>query len=115
MSKWLAVIAYNFSTKENANNYQPLTTEEPFYIYSLQKAGLSQTKIGVFLSRHRATISSAFYRHKAALGCRPRQTHQPSDTRLRLAGKNRKVTTAIIDNIVCLIRQELCSEQESDY
>jgi IS30 family transposase len=96
-------------------NYQQLTTEERYQIYSLKKAGLSQTKIAAFLSRHPATISRELNRNKGARGYRPKQAQQLSDTRRRGASKNRKMTTAIVDKIVCLIRQELSPEQAAEY
>jgi IS30 family transposase len=96
-------------------NYQQLTTEERYQIYSLKKAGLSQTKIAAFLSRHPATISRELNRNKGGRGYRPKQAQQLSDTRRRGAGKNRKMTTAIVNKIVCLIRQELSPEQAAEY
>ncbi len=85
-------------------NYQQLTTEERYQIYSLKKAGLSQTKIAAFLSRHPATISRELNRNKGAQDYCPEQAEQLSDTRQRGVSKNRKMTTAIVDTVVCLMR-----------
>ena len=96
-------------------NYKQLTTEERYQIYILKKAGLSQAKIAVILSRHPATISRELNRNRGLRGYRPKQAQQLTETRRCGANKHRKVTAVIARKIRCLIRQELSPEQVAEY
>lgn len=96
-------------------NYQQLTTEERYQIYSLKKAGLSQVKIAESLSRDPATISRELNRNTGLCGYRPKQAQQLSKTRRREAHKSKKMTAAVVDKISRLIRQQLSPEQVAEY
>jgi IS30 family transposase len=49
-------------------NYQQLSTEERYQIYSLKKAGSSQTNITAYLSRYPVTIYQLIYTDKFSGG-----------------------------------------------
>lgn len=102
LRKWLAAIVCYFPTKENSMSYQQLSTVERYQIYSLKKAGLSQIKIAVSLSRDPETISRELRRNKGLRDYRPKQAQQLSDTRRH---KARKMSVEVVGKIRQLLNK----------
>uniref|UniRef100_UPI00396A01EC helix-turn-helix domain-containing protein n=1 Tax=Microbulbifer thermotolerans TaxID=252514 RepID=UPI00396A01EC len=57
-------------------NYNQLTENERYQIYSLKTAGHSKFKIAKNLGRHTSTISRELRRNAGLRGCRPGQAQK---------------------------------------
>lgn len=96
-------------------NYNQLTENERYQIYSLKKAGHSQKEIAELLERSPSTICREIARNAGLRGYRPKQAHQLAQTRRQEADKARKVTDEVRGMVETLIRQELSPQQVVDY
>ncbi|SFD19355.1 Transposase and inactivated derivatives, IS30 family [Microbulbifer thermotolerans] len=96
-------------------NYNQLTENERYQIYSLKTAGHSQVEIAKNLGRHPSTISRELRRNAGQRGYRPGQAQKFSDTRRHEAYKARKITGEVRGQIEVLIRQELSPQQVVSY
>ena len=96
-------------------NYNQLTENERYQIYSLKKAGHKQETIAQLLGRNPSTISRELNRNTGLRGYRPQQAQQLALARRKEAHKARKMTEAVKAMIETLIRQELSPQQTVDY
>jgi IS30 family transposase len=96
-------------------NYQQLTEDERYQIYTLKKLEYSQKSIAEILDRSPSTISRELQRNQGLCGYRPKQAQRLSDTRRQESHKAIKVTEEVIGWIEILIRQELSPQQVVDY
>ncbi len=96
-------------------NYNQLTENERYQIYSLLKEGLTQKQIAVNLDRSPSTISRELKRNRGLRGYRPKQAQSLSDQRRANAFKSIKLTDIVIEWIERLLRQELSPQQVMDY
>ena len=96
-------------------NYKPLTGNERYTIYAMNKAGHSEKEIAEWLARSASTISRALRRNRDLRGYRPAEAQRLSQARRREAHKARKITTEVREWIETLIRQALSPEQVVDY
>lgn len=96
-------------------NYNQLTENERYQIYTLKKVGLAQNKIAKQLNRDPATISRELHRNTGLRGYRPKQAQELSDERRKTAQKAKKITSDIQDKIETLIRKDLSPQQVVGY
>lgn len=96
-------------------SYNQLTENERYQIYSLKKAGHSQSEIACLLNRSPSTISRELRRNTGLRGYRPKQAQALTNVRRQKAKKYRKITEEVRDNIVSLIRQDLSPQQVVGY
>lgn len=96
-------------------NYNQLTENERYQIYSLLKEGKSQKQIAENLGRHPSTISRELKRNRGLRGYRPKQAQDLSDTRRSSAYKAIKLTPEVVSWCKKLIRKDLSPQQAVDY
>lgn len=96
-------------------NYNQLTENERYQIYSLLKEGLTQKQIAENLDRNPSTISRELKRNRGLRGYRPKQAQALSDHRRVNAFKHIKLTAPVIEWVEQLLRQELSPQQVVDY
>jgi len=91
--------------------YKQLTENERYQISSLTKAGITQKQIACTLGRSPSTICREVNLNRGQKGYRPKQAQEKTVTRRCKAYKTIKITQEVYGWIVCLLRQELSSQQ----
>lgn len=92
-------------------SYTQLTEHERYQISILLKEGYCPAEIARSLERSASSIIREIKRNTGLRGYRPKQAQRLASERRSSAHKHRKLTADIIDDIQCLIRQELSPEQ----
>lgn len=95
-------------------SYTQLTHEQRYQIYSLLKAGLSQTEIAKNIGVHKSTISREIRRNRGLRGYRPKQANNLAISRLARKSKP-KITQEAWQRVEVLLKEEWSPEQISHW
>ena len=95
--------------------YKQLTLDQRYEIYGLIQANFSETEIAKRLSVHKTTIYRELTRNTGQRGYRPKQAHQKSAERKKLARKHVRFTEAVKQRVEFFLKQDWCPEQISGH
>ena len=96
-------------------NYEQLTENERYQIYTMKSLGYQQNQIAAHLDRNPSTISRELKRNTGLRGYRPGQAQSLAEQRRHTAFKHRKLTDEVCGWVKQLVNQDLSPEQVVGY
>ncbi|MFW2440601.1 MAG: IS30 family transposase [Arenicellales bacterium] len=94
--------------------YTQLVHEQRYQIYSLMKAGLSQTEFAEDIGVHKSTISREVSRNQGQKGYRPKQAHSFAESRQFNRARGH-ISDGTWQTVETLIREDWSPEQISSW